>query len=103
MRHGLLRARVLAAAGKLADGRAAMERWDRRMLRSRGTLNGLEMERAAALVRLSDRERALEILAEGIGLRPLPNTLVAWNGHAYPEFAPLLSDPRFRALIKPRG
>jgi tetratricopeptide (TPR) repeat protein len=101
--HGLLRARVLAAQGKPDDARATMDRWERRMLQSRGTLDGLEMERAAALMRLGDRERALEILADGIGRRTLPNTVVSWNGHAYPEFAPLLSDPRFRALIKPRG
>jgi hypothetical protein len=61
------------------------------------------MERAGALMRLGDRERALEILADGIGRRFLPNTVETWNGHAYPDFAPLFSDPRFRALIKPRG
>jgi TolB-like protein len=101
--HGLLRARVLAAQGKVGDARATMARWERRMLQSRGTLNGLEMERAGALVRLGDRERALEILAEGIGRRFLPDAVAGWNGHAYPEFAPLVGDPRFRALIKPRG
>jgi TolB-like protein/tetratricopeptide (TPR) repeat protein len=101
--HGLLLARLLATEGKLDAARAIMVRWESRMLRSRGTLSGLEMERAAALVRLGDRDRALEILAEGIGRHFLPNAAHYWDGHAYPEFAPLLSDPRFRALIKPRG
>ena len=101
--HGLLLARLLAAGGKLDAARAIIDRWESRMLRSRGTLSGLEMERASALVRLGDRERALEILAAGIGQRTLPNTTGSWNGHAYPEFAPLFSDPQFRALIKPRG
>jgi serine/threonine-protein kinase len=101
--HGLLRARVLAAQGKVGDARATMAGWERRMVQSRGTLNGLEMDRAAALVRFGDRERALEILAEGIGRRFLPDAIAGWNGHAHPEFAPLWSDPRFRALIKPRG
>jgi tetratricopeptide (TPR) repeat protein len=102
--HGLLLARLLATEGKLDAARAIMGRWESRMLRSRGTLSGLEMERAAALVRLGDRDRALEILAEGIGRHFLPNAAgYYWDGHAYPEFAPLFSDPRFQALVKPRG
>ena len=101
--HGLLLTRVLAAQGKIDAARAALDGWERRMQRIRGTLNGLEMDRAAALVQLGDHERALEILADGIGIHTLPNTTNSWNGQAYPGFARLFSDPRFRALIKPRG
>ena len=27
----------------------------------------------------------------------------SWDGHAYPDFAPLFGDPQFKALVKPRG
>jgi TolB-like protein len=101
--HNLLQARVLAARGELGAARAALERWEAHALQSQGTLRGLEIDRASVLVRLGDLDRALEVLSEGIGRRPLPNTIAGWDGHAYPDFAPLWTDPRFRALIKPRG
>jgi serine/threonine protein kinase/tetratricopeptide (TPR) repeat protein len=101
--HGPLLARILAAQGKPKAARAALERWEAHMVRVRGTVQGLEMDRASVLVRLGDLDRALAVLSEGIGRRPLPNSTNGWDGHAYPGFAPLWSDPRFQALIKPRG
>ena len=101
--HGTLLARILAAQGKIGAARAALEHWEGRMVQARGTLNGLEIDRASVLVRIGDIDRALKVLSEGIGRRALPNTTQNWNGHAYPDFAPLFSNPRFQALIKPRG
>jgi TolB-like protein len=101
--HGTIVARIMAAQGKVGAARAALERWEGQMLHARGTLNGLEIERASVLVRIGDLDGALKVLSEGIGLRAFPNTATWWNGHAYPDFAPLFSDPRFQALIKPRG
>jgi tetratricopeptide (TPR) repeat protein len=101
--HGTLLARIMAAQGKVGAARAALEQWEGQMLQARGTLNGLEIERASVLVRIGEMDRALMVLSEGIGLRALPSTIAWWNGHAYPDFAPLFSDPRFQALIKPRG
>ncbi len=77
--------------------------WEGQMLQARGTLNGLELDRASVLVRLGDVDRALEVLSEGIGLRALPKSTEGPDGHAAPDLAPLFRDPRFQALIKPRG
>jgi tetratricopeptide (TPR) repeat protein len=101
--HGTLLARIMAAQGKVGAARTALEQWEGQMFQARGTLNGLEIERASVLVRIGEMDRALKVLSEGIGLRALPNTATWWNGHAYPDFAPLFGDSRFQALIKPRG
>jgi hypothetical protein len=101
--HGLLVARILAARGKLGAAREALDQWERHMVQARGSLNGFEIDRASALVRLGDQDRALEVLSEGIGRRALASTTSGWDGHAYPDLAPLWNNPRFRALIKPRG
>ena len=101
--HGPLLARILAAQGKVGAARAALEHWEARMLQALGTLRGLELDRASVLVRIGDIDRALKVLSEGIGRRAFPNSTTSWDGHAYPDLAPLFSDPRFQALIKPRG
>ena len=101
--HGTLLARILAAQGKVGAARTALEHWEARMVEARGTLRGLELDRASVLVRIGDLDRALKVLSEGIGLRAFPNSTTSWDGHAYPDLAPLWSNPRFRALIKPRG
>ena len=101
--HGTLLARMLAAQGKVGAARAALEHWEEHMVQARGTLRGLELDRASVLVRIGDLDRALKVLSEGIGLRAFPNSTTSWDGHAYPDLAPLWSNPRFRALIKPRG
>lgn len=102
--HGSLDARILAAQGKHGAARAALDRWEGRVLQTRETLRGLEMDRASVLVRLGDLERALEVLSEGLG-RGAMQSSTSWglDGHAYPDLAPLWSNPRFRALIRPRG
>jgi DNA-binding winged helix-turn-helix (wHTH) protein/tetratricopeptide (TPR) repeat protein len=100
---GTLLARILAAQGKVDAARAALEHWETRMAQALGTLRGLELDRASVLVRIGDIDRALKVLSEGIGLRAFPNSTTSWDGHAYPDFAPLFSDPRFQALVKPRG
>jgi tRNA A-37 threonylcarbamoyl transferase component Bud32/tetratricopeptide (TPR) repeat protein len=101
--HGTLLARILAAQGKVGAARAALEHWEEHMALARGTLRGLELDRASVLVRIGDIDGALKVLSEGIGLRAFPNSTTSWDGHAYPDFAPLFGDPRFQALIKPRG
>ncbi len=101
--HGTLLARILAAQGKVGAARAALEHWEEHMVQARGTLRGLELDRASVLVRIGDLDRALKVLSEGIGLRAFPNSTTSWDGHAYPDLAPLWSNPRFRTLIKPRG
>ncbi|HEY6157434.1 MAG TPA: protein kinase [Gemmatimonadales bacterium] len=101
--YGPLLARILAAQGKVGAARAALEHWGARMVRALGTLRGLELDRASVLVRIGDLDRALKVLSEGIGLRAFPNSTTSWDGHAYPDFAPLFGDPRFKALVKPRG
>jgi hypothetical protein len=101
--HGTLLARILAARGKVGPARAALEHWEARMVQALGTLRGLELDRASVLVRIGDRDGALKVLSEGIGLRAFPNSTTSWDGHAYPDLAPLFGDPRFQALIKPRG
>ena len=101
--YGPLLARILAAQGKVGAARAALEHWEARMVEALGTLRGLELDRASVLVRISDFDGALKMLSEGIGLRTFPNSTTSWDGHAYPDFAPLFGDPRFQALIKPRG
>jgi len=100
--YGLLFARVLAAQGKRDAARAVLERLERRALQA-GTLRGLEIDRASLLVRLGDLERALEVMTEGLGRGAIANSNWGQDGHAYPDLAPLWSNPRFRALIKPRG
>jgi predicted Zn-dependent protease len=100
---GTLLTRILAAQGKVGAARAALEHWEARMVQGLGTLRGLELDRASVLVRIGDFDRALKVLSEGIGRRTFPNSITNWDGHAYPDFAPLFSDPRFQALIKPRG
>jgi TolB-like protein len=102
--HGLLLARILAAQGEAGPARAALEQWEGRALRTRGTLGGgLEIDRASVFVLLGDLERGLDVLAEGLGRGAIFNTFWGQDGHAYPDLAPLWSNPRFRALIKPRG
>ncbi|MBI2615970.1 MAG: hypothetical protein HYW52_09900, partial [Gemmatimonadetes bacterium] len=101
--HGLLLAHILAAQGKPGAARTALEQREGRALQARGTLRGLEIDRASALVRLGDLEQALEVLAEGFGRGAISNSVWGQDGHAYPDLAPLWSNPRFRALIKPRG
>lgn len=103
--HGLLLARILAAQGKFGAARAALQQWEGRMVQARGTLHGLEMERASVLVPLGDLEQAIEVLSDGIGRWALPNSTASQGAraHAYPYLAPLYGDRRFQALIKPRG
>ncbi len=101
--HGSLLARILAVQGRLGAARAALEHWEGRYLQTRGTLRGLEIDRASVLVRLGDLERALEVLSEGLRRGAIPSSGWGQDGHAYPDLAPLWSNPRFRALIKPRG
>ena len=101
--YGTLLARILAAQGKVGAARAALDHWEARMVQALGSLHGLELDRASVLVRIGDLDRALKVLSEGIGLRSFPNSTTNWDGHAYPDLAPLSSDPRFQALIKPRG
>jgi len=101
--HGSLLARVLAAEGKRDASRAALDLLERHALQARGTLRSMEIERASALVRLGDLQRALDVLADGLGRGAINNSIWGQDGHAYPYLAPLWSNPRFRALIKPRG
>jgi hypothetical protein len=101
--HRLLPARVAGARGWPQDARAALERGERRYLQHWGTLRGLALDRAGAHVAMSDREGALAILAEGLSRGLIPGSRWGNDGHARPDLAPLWSDPRFRALIKPRG
>jgi hypothetical protein len=101
--HGLLFARILAAQARLGAARAAFEQLEGHALQTRGTLRGLEIDRASVLVRLDDQERALEVLSEGLGRGAIYNTTLGQDGHAYPDLAPLWDNPRFRALIKPKG
>jgi len=101
--YGPLLARILAAQGKVGAARAALEHWETRMVQALGTRRGLDLDRASVLVRISDIAGALKVLSEGIGLRAFPNSTTSWDGHAYPDFAPLFGDPRFQALVKPKG
>jgi TolB-like protein len=101
--HGSLLARILATEGKRDAAHAALELLERRALQARGTLRSMEIERASALVRLGDLQRALDVMADGLGQAAISNTFWGQDGHAYPDLAPLWSNPRFRALIKPRG
>lgn len=101
--HGTLQVRILAAQGKLVAARKALAKWEGRMVRARGTLQGLEIDRASALVRLGDLDQALEVLSQGIGKRSLPDATNGWDGHANPYLAPLFGNPRFNSLIRPRG
>lgn len=101
--HRVLLVRILAARGQLVAARTAFEHWEQQMLHVRGTLNGLELDRASVLVRLGDVDGALEVLSEGIGRRALASTTSGWDGHAYPDLAPLWGNPLFQDLIKPRG
>src|SRR2546425_12158065 len=101
--HGSLLARVLAAEGKRDASRAALDLLERRALQARGTLRSMEIERASALVRLGDLQRALDVMAGGLGRAAINNSFWGQDGHAYPEPAPLWNNPRVRAPIKPRG
>jgi TolB-like protein len=101
--HGSLLARFLAAEGKRDAARGALARLERRALQVRGTLRSMAMERASALVRLGDLQRALDVMADGLGPAAINNSFWGQDGHAYPDLAPLWTNPRFRELIKPRG
>src|SRR2546426_6662852 len=46
-------------------------------------------------------QRALDVFADGLGRGAINNSIWGQDGHAYPYLAPLWSNPRFRALIKP--
>jgi hypothetical protein len=66
-------------------------------------LRGLELDRASALVRMGDEESALAVLTEGLTRGLIWDSVWGNDGHARPDLAPLSHNPRFQALIKPRG
>ena len=101
--HGVLLARVAAAQGRHEAARAALQRAERRQLDRWGSLRGLELDRASVLVRMGDVETAMVVLTEGLTRGLIWDSVLGNDGHARPDLAPLWHDPRFRALIKPRG
>jgi len=105
--HRLLLARILAARGRHEAARAMLEETKRPVMQIGGSaLPTLpfdqRIEGAGVLVRLGDLDGALEVLTGRLGIDP---AFLAreQDGHADPELAPLWNDPRFRALLKPRG
>jgi len=101
--HGLLLARVAGAQGRHEAARTALQRAERQHLDRWGSLRGLELDRASALVRMGDVESALAVLTEGLTRGLIWDSVWGNDGHARPDLAPLWSDPRFKSLIKPRG
>jgi tetratricopeptide (TPR) repeat protein len=101
--HRLLPARVAAAQGRHETARAALVRAERRFLSHWGNLQGLALDRASVLIRMGDLESALDILGEGLSRGLILDSRWGNDGHSRAELAPLWPDPRFRALIKPRG
>jgi hypothetical protein len=45
----------------------------------------------------------VRVLADGLSRGLIFDGVWGNDGHARPDLAPLWSDPRFQALIKPRG
>lgn len=101
--HPLLIARVAGAQGRRDIARAALKRATQRFLHDWESLRGLALRRASVLVRMGDLDGALDILAEGLGRGLIRDSRWGNDGHALPDLAPLWPDPRFRALIRPRG
>jgi hypothetical protein len=95
--------RVAAAQGRHEAARAALEQAERRHLDRWGSLRGMELDRASALVRMGDLEAAVRVLADGLSRGLIFDGVWGNDGHARRDLAPLWSDPRFQALIKPRG
>jgi tetratricopeptide (TPR) repeat protein/TolB-like protein len=102
--QGFLAAHVLAAQGRRNAALAALEMALRRVTRS-----GAALDRQAALdaagvrVRLNDLDGALNVLEQTSPTDPVFLGSGGQDGHADLELAPLWHDPRFQALIKPRG
>jgi len=101
--HGLLLARVAAAQGRHQAARTALQRAERQHLNRWGSLRGLELDRASALVRMGDVESALAVLTKGLTRGLIWDSVWGNDGHARPDLAPLWHNPRFQELIKPRG
>ena len=100
--HRLLPARIAAAQRQDAAARAALARSERRYLRHWPNLRGLALDRAGVLLRLGDRNAALDILTEGLSKGLIPDSRWGNDGHARVDLAPLWSDPRFVGLVKPK-
>jgi tetratricopeptide (TPR) repeat protein len=103
--HRLLLARTLAAQGRHDAARAMFEETKRRVMQTDGPVGWLDqrIEAADVLLRLGDLDGALEELAGRLGTDPIFLGFRGHDGHADPELAPLWGNPRFRALIRPRG
>jgi hypothetical protein len=103
----LLLAHVLAARGRRDSALATLQDWKKwRMQLSRSPSpwdRNLALNAAGVLVHLGDLDGALETLAGTPPTDPIFLNTPGRDGHADPWLAPLWSDPRFRALIKPRG
>jgi TolB-like protein len=101
--HGLLLVRLAAAQGRHDAARAALWGDERRHLARWGSLRGLELDRASALVRIGDVDGALAVLTEGLTRGLIWDSVWGNDGHARPDLAPLWHDRRFQQLIKSRG